>query len=241
MAEPSREYVPAAGFHWLTPLYDPLVALTCREDAVKGRLVAAAGLRPGVRVLDLGCGTGTLALRVKRACPGAEVSGIDADPRMLAAAVAKAKRAGVEVTFTGGFAESLPFADGAFDRVVSSLFFHHLSPPQKASALREAGRVLAPGGELHVADWGRPSGPLLRLLFLGVRLLDGFGNTAAHAAGRLPGLAAEAGFDGVRTHARVPTLFGTLDVFSATKPAGLPAAPHPDQVPVTGSDGGGRF
>lgn len=241
MPGPSGEYVPAAGFHWLTPLYDPLVAFTCRDGTVKSRLVVAADLRPGLRVLDLGCGTGTLSLRVKQACPGAEVSGIDADPRMLAAAVAKVKRAGVEVAFTRGFAESLPYPDGAFDRVVSSLFFHHLSPPQKASALREAGRVLAPGGELHVADWGRPSGLLLRLLFLSVRLLDGFGNTAAHAAGRLPGLVAEAGFAGVRTHARVPTVFGTLDVFSATKPAGPPAAPHTHQGTFTGPGGGGRF
>lgn len=156
---------------------------------------------------------------MKGACPGVEVSGVDADPWMLATAVAKAKRAGVEATFTRGFAESLPYPDGAFDRVVSGLFFHHLAPDAKAAALREAARVLVPGGEIHVADWGRPSGPLLRLLFLGVRLLDGFGNTAAHAAGRLPVLVEEAGFAGVRTHARFATAFGTLDVLSGVKPA----------------------
>lgn len=218
MAEPPREYVPAAGFHWLTPLYDPLVALTCREDAVKGRLVAAADLRPGLRVLDLGCGTGTLALRVKRACPGAKVCGVDADPRMLAAAVTKAERIGVEVAFTRGFAESLPYPDGAFDRVVSSLFFHHLAPAAKAAAMGEAYRVLAPGGEIHIADWGRPGGPILRVLFLGIRLLDGFPNTAAHAAGRLPDLIENAGFVRVQTHARFATAFGTLDVLSGVKP-----------------------
>ncbi len=217
MAKPSRDYVPGAGFHWLTPLYDPLVALTCRDKTVKGRLVVAANLRPGLRVLDLGCGTGTLALRVKRACPGDEVSGVDADPRMLSAAVAKAKRAGLEATFTRGFAESLPYPDGMFDRVVSSLFFHHLSPPQKVCALREVTRVLAPGGELHVADWGRPSGPILRFLFLGVRLLDGWENTGAHARGELPALIGASGLGDVRVGKRFSTVFGTLELLSARR------------------------
>ena len=215
MADPSSEFVPGAGFHWLTPFYDPLVALTCRDQTVKGQLVSAADLRPGQRVLDLGCGTGNLSMRVKRACPGAEVSGVDADPRMLTAAVAKAKRAGVEVTFTRGFAESLPFADGAFDRVVSSLFFHHLSPSQKVSALRQAGRVLAPGGAMHIADWGRPAGPLLRLLFLGIRWLDGWENTRAHALGELPALIAATGFGDVGVGERFSTVFGTLELLSA--------------------------
>lgn len=132
--------MPGAGFHWLTPLYDLLVALTCRDDTMKGRLVAAANLRPGHRVLDLGCGTGNLALRVKRSRPGVEVCGIDTDPRILSDATAKAKRVGNEVAFTRGFAESLPFPDASFDRIVSSLFFHHLLLPQKAAALREAAR-----------------------------------------------------------------------------------------------------
>jgi ubiquinone/menaquinone biosynthesis C-methylase UbiE len=217
MESPERRFVPGAGFHWLTPLYDPLVALTCRDRTVKGQLVAAATLQPGQRVLDLGCGTGNLALRVKRACPGVEASGVDADPRMLRAATAKAKRAGVEVTFTHGFAQALPFPDAAFERVVSGLFFHHLSPLQKASALREAARVLAPGGELHVADWGRPAGPLMRFLFLGVRLLDGLENTATHARGELPALIAANGFQDVRAGERFSTVFGTLELVSARR------------------------
>lgn len=211
------KFVPAAGVHWLTPLYDPLVALTCRDDRVKGRLVAAANLRPGQRVLDLGCGTGNLALRVKRACPGVEVSGVDADPRMLSVAVAKAKRAGVETAFTRGFAEALPYPDGSFDRIVSSLFFHHLSPPQKVSALREAARTLAPSGELHVADWGRPAGPLMRLLFFGVQLLDVFPNTAPHARGELPELIEANGFVIAQVGKQYSTVFGTLELLSARR------------------------
>ena len=217
MARPSRDFVPAAGHHWLSPLYDPLVALTCRDRTVKERLVSAAHLQPGQRVLDLGCGTGNLSLRAKWACPGAEVFGVDADPRMLRAAVAKAKKAGVEVTFAHGFAESLPFPAGAFDRVVSSLFFHHLSPTQKESALREAARVLVPGGELHVADWGRPSGPLMRFLFHGIRFLDGWENTAAHAQGVLPVLIAANGLRDVQAGERFSTVFGTLELVSAVR------------------------
>lgn len=217
MDDTTREYVPGAGFHWLTPLYDPLVALTCRDAVVKRRLVEVADLRPGQRVLDLGCGTGTLALRVKEACPGAEVTGFDADPRMLRAAAAKAKRRGLPVSLDRGFAQSLPYPNGAFDRVVSSLFFHHLSPEAKAAALREAHRVLSPGGELHFADWGRPAGPLMRLLFLGIRLLDGFPNTAAHARGELPDLVSAAGFANVRAGERFRTLFGTMQLISAVR------------------------
>ncbi|MBX9625714.1 MAG: class I SAM-dependent methyltransferase [Gemmataceae bacterium] len=220
MKDEDAAFVPGAGFHWLTPLYDPLVALTCRDRAVKRSLVAAAAVRPGQRVLDLGCGTGTLALRVKEACPSADVSGLDADPRMLRAAAAKADRQGRNVAFARGLAQSLPYPDGGFDRVVSGLFFHHLAPDAKAAAFREAFRVLVSGGELHLADWGRPAGPLMRVLFLGIRLLDGFGNTAAHAAGRLPGLVAEAGFVGVRVRDRFSTVFGTLEVVSAVKPTG---------------------
>lgn len=215
MSNPTHEYVPGGGVHWLTPLYDPLVAVTCRDGVVKRRLVEAAGLRSGLRVLDLGCGTGTLALHAKNACPGIEVCGVDADPRMLGSARIKAKRHGREIAFFHGFAQSLPFADGAFDRVVTSLFFHHLSPDAKVAAIREAGRVLARSGELHVADWGRPAGPVTRLLFLGIRLLDGFVNTAPHARGELPGLIASHGFAAVRVGMRFSTVFGTLELISA--------------------------
>lgn len=219
MNQPDEEFIPGAGFHVLTPLYDPLVALTTRDRAVKGRLIDRAAVRPGHRVLDLGCGTGTLGLWVKRACAGAEVVGVDADERMLAVARRKATGAGTAVEFVRGYAQSLPFPDAAFDRVVSSLFFHHLGPDAKRAALAEAYRVLTPGGELHVADWGRGGSVVSRVLFLAVRLLDGFANTADHAAGRLPTLLAAAGFAAVRAGDRFGTACGTLELYSAEKPA----------------------
>jgi SAM-dependent methyltransferase len=101
--------------------------------------------------------------------------------------------------------------------VLSSLFFHHLRPDGKRRTLAEAYRVLLPGGELHVADWGRPAGALTRLLSLQIRVLDGAETTADSLAGRLPGLVAEAGFEHVRGRGAVHTAFGTLALISASR------------------------
>jgi SAM-dependent methyltransferase len=115
---------------------------------------------------------------------------------------------------------ALPFETGSFDRVVSSLVFHHLSTEQKQQTLAGIRRVLRPGGELHVADWGAAQNVLMRIAFLGVQLLDGFASTADNVAGRLVPLMREAGFLAVeQTHAEM-TLFGTLALYRAVAPGG---------------------
>jgi SAM-dependent methyltransferase len=85
-------YIPALRFRWLTAVYDPVVALTTRERTFKHRLLSQAQIEPGMRVLDLGCGTGTLAVWLKQRTPAAEVVGLDADPAVLALARRKATR-----------------------------------------------------------------------------------------------------------------------------------------------------
>src|SRR5215831_11616060 len=104
-----RRFVPAAGLDWLLPLYDP-VQLLLGGDAARAELVREARLEPGQRVLDLGCGTGSLALALARSAPGAEVVGIDPDPKALARARKKFARAGVTVRLDRGFADELPYA-----------------------------------------------------------------------------------------------------------------------------------
>ena len=76
----SGPYIPALKFTWLTPLYDFVVATTTREKRFKQRLLQQASLQPGWDVLDLGCGTGTLALWAKQAQPAARIVGLDGDP-----------------------------------------------------------------------------------------------------------------------------------------------------------------
>jgi SAM-dependent methyltransferase len=210
-------YVPALGYRALTRFYDPFVALTTRERRFKRRLLRAARISGG-RILDMGCGTGTLSVWAKEAHPATEVVGVDGDAEILKIARKKAERAGVEVRFDRAMAHDLPYPDASFQRVLSSLLFHHLDHDGKGHAVREVFRVLEPGGELLVADWGRPSGRLMRTLFYGVQLLDGFENTRDNVEGRLPSIFTQAGFREVDVLREYATVHGTLTLYRARKP-----------------------
>jgi SAM-dependent methyltransferase len=146
-----RQFLPAMGRRWLLPLYDPFTRLL-GVRALHQALLEAADLRPGHRVLEIGCGTGNLALLAKAHHPEATVVGLDPDLEALARAQRKALRRGLAVQFDRGTAGELPYADGSVDRVLSSLMLHHLPAGEKPRALAEVRRVLAPGGELHLVD-----------------------------------------------------------------------------------------
>lgn len=212
-------YIPALAYRWLTPLYDPVVQWTTRERAFKAALLKQAELQPGARVLDLGCGTATLTILAKAACPDADVGGLDGDPDILERARDKARRAGVVLSFDRALSHQMPYDDNSFDVVLSSLFFHHLTRDAKRATLREARRVLKPGGKLHVADWGKAANPLMRALFVLVQLLDGFETTGDNVAGLLPAFMAEAGFTDVAETRRFATPLGTIALYAAHKPA----------------------
>ena len=213
----AEKYIPALAYRWLTPLYDPVVRLTTRERTFKAALVAQAQLQPGQRVLDLACGTATLTIAAKRAQPAAEVVGLDGDPQILERARAKAGAEEVELRFDQALSHQMPYADGSFDVALSSLFFHHLDRTAKLATLREARRVLRPGGALHIADWGKAQNVLMRGLFLIVQSLDGFETTADNIAGRLPEFIRECGFIDVAEKRRFATPLGTVSLYSATK------------------------
>ena len=126
-SESTRPYLPAAGYDWSLPLYDPIVKLL-GGDRARIVLLDHAALQPGYRVLDIGCGTGTLATLIKRLHPDVEVVGIDPDPKALARARRKAANAAVSIRFDQGFGDALPYAEASFDRVFSSFMFHNLPP-----------------------------------------------------------------------------------------------------------------
>jgi len=139
--------------------YDLLAAaLTLgRERALRERLVDLARLVPGEVVLDVGCGTGSLAIVAKRRVGDTgEVHGIDAAPEMIAQATRKAAKAGLLVAFQAGRAEALPFPDAHFDVVFSTLMLHHLPAPVRQRLGEEIQRVLKPGGRVIAVDFEPP-------------------------------------------------------------------------------------
>lgn len=149
----SYAVVPAAGYHWLTPCFDCLAGLLGFGRSFKQRVVDAAGLSDGARVLDIGCGSGLLALLIKQRYPGCEVVGIDADDRILEIARKRMEKAGVTgVQLCCARAEETGLADGSIDAAVSTLAFHHLPPAAKEGATREVARVLRPGGTFLLVD-----------------------------------------------------------------------------------------
>lgn len=202
-----RNYLPAAGRDWALPLYDPMVKLL-GGDSARRALMEQAALRPRDRVLDIGCGTGTLATLIKSTYPAVEVVGLDPDPKALARSIQKAQQAGLSIRFDHGFADDMPYAAASFDHVFSSFMFHHLPGDQRGPVLQEVRRVLAPGGALHLADFERPekgSGGVMRWLHSSSQLQD-------NSEDRMLALMKAAGFAQAERVRGKTLLFGLLHV-----------------------------
>ena len=215
MPQNKPDYIPAIRFNWLTPLYDPIVQLLMPEAAFKRRLVEQMKIKSGHRILDIGCGTATLTILIKKAHPDAEVIGLDGDPNILELARSKICREGLDITLVEGMSFKLPYPDGSFDRVVSSLMIHHLTSENKIRTFNEIFRVLKPGGELHAADFGKPQNASMYLLSLIFRLFE---ETSENIKGLLPKMFNDAGFEETEEKERYMTITGTLSLYRAKKP-----------------------
>ena len=139
--------------------YDAIVWLASRgrERQLRQRLLDLSGLRAGEAVLDVACGTGTLAILAKEtAGRSGMVCGVDASPEMLARARSKAARAGAEIRFENAPAQALPFADASFDLVLGTMMLHHLGRDARRELAAELRRVIKPGGRALLVDFARP-------------------------------------------------------------------------------------
>ena len=200
-----RAFLPGMTREWLLPLYDPVNRLL-GVRRIRRRLLDQAGLQPGQRVLEIGCGTGSLLLAAKQAQPAAVIVGLDPDLAALARAQRKARRRHLAVQLDRGYADELPYADDSVDVVLSSFMLHHVPADQREPAMREVLRVLRPGGALHLVDVGGPGEHGHRHRF-----------TREHAVDDVPDLLRRAGFaEVVETRSDVHRWVGRFTSYRAT-------------------------
>jgi ubiquinone/menaquinone biosynthesis C-methylase UbiE len=214
----STAYIPALKYRSLTRFYDWLIETFLRESQWKHFLIESfAHTRPR-NVLDVGSGTGTLALMMSAKFPAAEIQGLDGDNEILKIAADKlAERQIQNVKLREGLSFNLPYPDGSFDVVTSSLMLHHLNNADKHRTMKEVFRVLKPTGVFAIADWGKPSSKLVRGLFYSVQLLDGFETTRDNVKGLLPSYLADNGFKNIAEVKRFNTILGSISIYHGQK------------------------
>lgn len=212
-----KEFTPAAGFHFLTPVYDVGVRLLTRENSWRGELLKSVDPRPGDTILDVGCGTGSFITRMAASEPGVTLVGIDPDPRAQDIARRKFDNAGISVTLINGFLDDDAVKSiGLVTKVVSSLVFHQTPIEEKASILSAMRSILSEGGSLHIADYGLQRTKLMRAFFRAtIQNFDGVSDTQPNADGCLPELIEAAGFNSVRETNVIPTLTGSISLYRA--------------------------
>lgn len=208
-------FTPALGRHWLTPLYDVAIKALTRESVWRRALADQVNPREGDRILDVGCGTGTFLAILANRAPKGRFVGIDPDPEVLARARLKTAKAAAPIEFVQGFlSEDVVTRLGPLTKVVSSLVLHQVPLAEKLRILSLMRRALADGGEVHIADYGAQTTPLMRWLFRRtVQSLDGRENTQPNADGVLPGLMREAGFRQVEERAKILTPTGSISIY----------------------------
>jgi ubiquinone/menaquinone biosynthesis C-methylase UbiE len=216
-----RPFLPGMGKQWLMPLYDPFTRLL-GVQRFRAELIRWAGIAPGEKVLDVGCGSGDLLVALARTMPGVELTGLDPDRVALGRAARKAAAAGVGVTLIRGYADDLALEDGSLDHVVSSLAIHHLDVDSRRVFAAEARRVLRPGGKITILDFGGPSGDhahgprghLNALLDTAMRRSP---QLQAEWDNPLPELLRSNGFDDAAEVAHRQSGFGSLTIVRATR------------------------
>ena len=209
-------FTPALGRAGPTSAYDRAIRFWTREGRWRPLFVKQIDPRPGERILDVGCGTGTLAVLLKQRTPSCEIVGLDPDPQILDLAREKARSAGVAIDFRQGFARDANTLGGTgYDKVVSSLVFHQTPMAEKRVGLKSMTAAAKATGELHVADYAEQRTWLMRRLFRIVQNIDGFENTQANADGALSRLLSEIS-NNVRIESVVLTPTGAITLFRAT-------------------------
>jgi ubiquinone/menaquinone biosynthesis C-methylase UbiE len=209
----NRKYIPALSFRWLTPLYDSIIEGPLSVTRLRKDLVMQMGDLNRKRVLDIGCGTGTLVILIKGSHPTADVIGLDGDPQILEIARAKSRNQNLEIQFDQGMSFGLPYPDESFDVVCTSMMLHHLTKDDKQKTAMEMYRVLRPGGQLFGADFAEPRSSFGKTIR---PITRHFERVAENLDGFLPVMFQTAGFKNY-TEGQRRYLLGSIAMFHGSK------------------------
>lgn len=212
-------FTPALGRPELTQDYDRVIAIMTRERRWRGALVALMAPGEHDRIVDVGCGTGTLAIQLKQRAPGAQMIGLDPDEAVLSLAREKAAREEIVVDWRRCHGDQAVAELGpeVATMVVSSLVLHQCPMPMKLAILKNMYTLLEPGGRFYVADYGLQRTFLMKQLFRQVQMLDGFENTKPNAKGVLIDLMVEAGFVDASEAKVVQTPTGSISLYTGSR------------------------
>ncbi|HYA85908.1 MAG TPA: class I SAM-dependent methyltransferase [Nitrospirota bacterium] len=206
---------PALDLSFLTNLFDTFISCVIPESKIKGDLIDSMNISDDEKLLDFGCGTGTLLILGKQKHPNAHFEGIDIDPRILAIAKRKIEMQKLDISLIEYDGGELPQKANSVNKVMTSLMMHHLTTDKKLKAIKEIFRILVKGGKLYIADFGKQKNPMFILI----------GNIAAkfqeevdaNFKGLLPALMTTAGFYNVQTIKTYNTKIGTIYIYAGEK------------------------
>ena len=219
---------------WLVPVYDPMCWVLGAGLEMRRRTLSVAALKPGDRVLDVGCGTGVLTrLAAEAVGPDGIAIGIDPGPGMIETARHNAACKNSRAAFDLGVIERLEFDDDCFDVVLSSFMLHHLPLVVRRAGLGEDWHVLKPGGRLVIIDFD-PARPLARaMIWICGAISTHDGKEVLHQASDPVTLLDEAGYKNAVVSG---SWLGTATLWRAWKPESVSSLNRPRQQTGRGGE-----
>lgn len=207
-----NDFNPALYYRVLTPFYDFLFKHLLPEIKIRSSLINRLNIESGAKVIDLGCGTATLTVRLAETFKNAIVIGVDADREILT--IARNKKQLANLQFAIGNCTQLNFENQTIDAVVASFLFCNLTDENKQKTIPEVKRVLKTDGGFYITEWGKPDSFIASAGFYILQLLGGFKNTKIIRKGLLPELLKQSGFS-VKQFDKINTVLGTVYFYEA--------------------------